>query len=249
MTCPSRVLKWADAFLRELTHSLGFHEEVKSWSHIYRSGVIFHLCPLPCHVLQKSSECLALAKGDQQLPTMPAPTQVFSSMILLLLCCTLSTLRSTLYQFHVSWILCGHTFSMTVLVYELLMGWPCVQLLLGVVSGSVLCTERQSGGGVTAYSSYFSFLLLFPLFLLHLPEGLGASSSLDHFIEITLITLVILEDSEPSVSSIIWHICYSFSFQCCFFKSEFIIISFSDDCFEKKDSTEFRICGTWMESG
>lgn len=165
------------------------------------------------------SECLALVKGDQQLPTVPPSTQVFSSVMLLLLCCPLSTLRSTLYQFHVSWISCGHTFSTSVLVFELLMGWPCVQLLPRVVSGSVLCTEKQGGYRVTASSSYFSFLLLLPLLFLHHPEGLGSSFSLDHFIGITLITLIILEDYGPSFSSIIWHICYSLSFQCYFFST------------------------------
>lgn len=56
--------------------------------------------------------------------------------------------------------------------------------------------------------------------------------------------LIILEGSEPSVSSITWHICCSLSFL--FLKSEFMILFFSDYCFEKKDSTEFRLCGTWL---
>lgn len=125
-------------------------------------------------------------------------------------------------------------------------GWPCVQLLPSLVSGSVLCAEKQSGYRVTASCSYFSFLLLLPLVFLRHPEGLGSSFSLDHFIEITLITLITLEDSGPSFSSIIWHICYSLSFQCYFFQPEFIILSPSDYCFKKDESNEFKMCGTWM---
>ena len=132
--------------------------------HIYNSGVSFHICPLPCYILQMPSECLALVKGDQQLPTVPPSTQVFSSVMLLLLCCTLSTLRSTLYQFHVailspclSWFL---SFSWADPVSSFSQGWSLVQFY--VLRSKVVIVSMLP----PLISPSFSFSLFFSCIIL-----------------------------------------------------------------------------------
>lgn len=224
----------ADVFLRELPHSLGFHGEGKACSHIHTGGVSSY--PFPCG---SAHFFVMFCRSLQNACIGPATSQPSSLDIFSNDTTSFSAASSPHWGQPYSNFMClgPHVANPSpCLSWFMSFSWADVQLPLGMDSGSVLCTEKPGGHvGVTASSSTFFLSLLVSCSFLRAYALVPLWQS----------TLIISEGSKPFVSSKsgIFAILFPFSF---LKKSEFMIHSFSDNCFEKKNSSEFRMCGTWM---
>lgn len=209
--------------------------------------ILFHVDfrLLVCHALQKSSECLDLARGNHQLSS-PHP-HVFSPMISLL---------SMLYSLHAK--VSPTPISRVLTLMRLHFHHVC--LGLWVSHGPNLCPASLAAGdggrgvGRGDWSSVQFYILRSNMVVSLLPPPppsffflffLFSHSFLMAQVPFPLWTptLIILES--------FWTICSKnnlayllFFFISVVSLSELCFFFFSDYCYEKKDSTEFKICNS-----
>lgn len=123
--------------------------------------ILFHrdFCPLLWHVLQKSSECLDLAKANQQVPS--PQSRVFSLMVSFLF--ALRPLHTRGDPIPIS---CAksHLAPLSSYLSGLMSFSWAESVSTSWVVSPVLCLERQSGGDVTAFPLPLSSSLLSLLF-------------------------------------------------------------------------------------